>query len=400
MTRSQNDQPVPALKLSNRSQLPPFMAMDVMRLAAEMEAAGKDIVHLEIGQPSSSAPAPVIAALDKALADQRSHGYALSMGMPALRQRIADHYAAWYGTRLSADRVAVTVGSSTGFALAFMAAFDAGDKIAIPVPGYPAYRNLMIAMGLQPVPVAAGPDQGWLPDLDALEASGDIPAGLIIASPHNPTGVVMQPAELARICSWCRRHGVRLISDEIYHGLSYTGRCDTVLNHTDDAIVISSLSKYFSMTGWRIGWMVLPDQLISATERLAQNLYISAPTPNQIAAVHAFDCEAELDSHVRRYQENRQILMEGLPDIFLGNAAPCDGAFYLYADISALSGNSIDFARDLLNKTGVATTPGADFDPVDGLSYLRLSFAGSTPSIAEAVKRITGYVETCRSNAA
>ncbi len=399
-THRENTARQPGLKLSRRSALPPFMAMDVMRLAAELDAAGEDIVHLEVGQPSSSAPAPVIAALTDSMQEQRTHGYAVAMGIPALRQRIADHYADWYGQRLDAGQVAVTVGSSTGFALAFMAAFDAGDKIAIPAPGYPAYRNLMIGMGLEPVPVAAGPEQNWLPDLEALEASGDIPDGLIIASPHNPTGVVMSEEVLAHICSWCDRHGVRLISDEIYHGLSYTGRCETVLNYTDNAIVISSLSKYFSMTGWRIGWMILPDQLITATERLAQNLYISAPTPNQIAAVKAFDCQDELDGHVRRYRENREILLSGLPEIFLGKAAPCDGAFYIYADISQLSENSIEFARDLLNKTGVATTPGADFDPVDGLRYLRLSFAGATPAMHEAVRRISQFVAELRSDAA
>ena len=390
----------PTLKIAKRSKMPPFMAMDVMRLAAELDAQGHDIVHLEVGQPSSSAPKPVMDALVDSMGQQKSHGYAVALGITELRQRIAEHYQEWYQIDLDSERVAVTVGSSTGFAISFMSAFDVGDRIAIPNPGYPAYRNLMLGMGLEPVILPAGAEEGWMPRLQDMEKWDRLPDGLMIASPHNPTGVVIPDAELKEICEWCDKNGVRLISDEIYHGLSYTGRCETALKYTDNAIIINSLSKYFSMTGWRIGWMILPEQLISAAEKLAQNLYISAPTPNQIASVKAFDCSDELDQHVERYQENRQILLSGLPSEFLGNAAPCDGAFYIYADISALSDDSIAFAKELLDQTGVATTPGVDFDPINGHRFLRLSFAGSTATMHEAVKRINGFVAAYKQDAA
>ena len=390
----------PTLKISERSKMPPFMAMDVMRLAAELDADGGDIVHLEVGQPSSPAPQPVINALSASMVKQKTHGYSVALGIPELRKRIAKHYEEWYGLNIDSKRVAVTVGSSMAFAISFLAAFDVGDRIAIPNPGYPAYRNLMIGMGLEPVILPAGPKEGWLPRLQDMEKWEKLPDGLMIASPHNPTGVVISNEELKNICEWCDGNNVRLISDEIYHGLSYTDRCETALKYNDNAIVINSLSKYFSMTGWRIGWMILPEQLVNAAEKLAQNLYISAPTPNQIAAVKAFDCSEELDLHVQRYRENRQVLLSGLPSEFLGKAAPCDGAFYIYADISALSVDSISFAKKLLDESGVATTPGVDFDPINGHRYLRLSFAGSKNSMHEAVKRINTFVDAYKRDAA
>ncbi len=390
----------PNLKISDRSKMPPFMAMDVMRHAAELDADGVDIVHLEVGQPSSPAPRKVIEALYESMEQQRTHGYSVALGIPELRERIALHYQEWYNVEIDPKRVAVTVGSSMAFAISFMAAFDVGDKIAIPNPGYPAYRNLMLGMGLEPVILPAGPKEGWVPRLEDMKKWHRLPDGIMIASPHNPTGVVIPDDELKNICDWCDKNGVRLISDEIYHGLSYTGRCETALKYNDNAIVVNSLSKYFSMTGWRIGWMILPEQLVNAAEKIAQNLYISAPTPNQIAAVKAFDCVEELDQHVTRYKENRQILLSGLPADFLGKSAPCDGAFYIYADISALSVDSISFAKDLLKETGVATTPGVDFDPNNGHLYVRLSFAGSTNTMHEAVKRITKFIEAYKRNAA
>ena len=390
----------PTLKVSNRSKMPPFMAMDVMRLAAELEADGSDIVHLEVGQPYSPAPQKVIDALAASMGQLKTHGYSVALGIPELRLRIADHYEQWYGEKIGPERVAVTVGSSMAFAISFLATFDIGDKIAIPNPGYPAYRNLMLGMGLEPVTLNAGPSEGWVPKLKDMEKWDNLPDGLMIASPHNPTGVIISDNELKDICEWCDKNGVRLISDEIYHGLSYKGRCETALKYSDNVIVINSLSKYFSMTGWRIGWMILPEQLLNTAEKLAQNLYISAPTPNQIAAIEAFDCSEELDQNIKRYKENRNILLSGLPAEFLGNAAPCDGAFYIYADISALSVDSINFAKKLLDETGVATTPGVDFDPINGHRYLRLSFAGSTQTMNEAVKRINAFVLNYKRNAA
>jgi len=390
----------PTLKVSNRSKMPPFMAMDVMRLAAELEGDGSDIVHLEVGQPCSPAPQKVIDALASSMGQLKTHGYSVALGIPELRLRIADHYQQWYGEKIGPERVAVTVGSSMAFAISFLATFDIGDKIAIPNPGYPAYRNLMLGMGLEPVTLNAGPSEGWVPRLKDMEKWDNLPDGLMIASPHNPTGVIISDNELKDICEWCDKNGVRLISDEIYHGLSYKGRCETALKYSENVIVINSLSKYFSMTGWRIGWMILPEQLLNTAEKLAQNLYISAPTPNQIAAIAAFDCSEELDQNVRRYKENRNILLSGLSAEFLGNAAPCDGAFYIYADISALSVDSINFAKKLLDETGVATTPGVDFDPINGHRYLRLSFAGATQTMHEAVKRINEFVLTYKRDAA
>ena len=383
----------PTLKIAGRASLPPFMAMDVMAKAAAMEQAGQDVLHLEIGQPSSSAPKAVLAAMPEILSAQRNHGYSIALGLPALRARISKHYQDWYGLDVPIERIAVTVGSSTGFALSFMAAFDAGDRIALPNPGYPAYRNLMLGMGLEPVMLPAGVEEGWMPSLKAMEKMDRMPDGLIIASPHNPTGVIMDARTLREICAFCRANQVRLISDEIYHGLSYQGRAQSALHFTQDAFIMNSMSKYFSMTGWRIGWMVVPEQMTGAVERLAQNLYISAPTPNQLAAIHAFDCHDELEQHCQRYQQNREILLQGLPAAFLGQAAPCDGAFYLYCDISALSHDSIAFAAELLDKTGVATTPGVDFDQENGHRYIRISFAGDTDTIKEAVKRISAFVE-------
>ncbi len=394
-----NSQPK-TLKVSARSALPPFLALDVLRKASELTQAGRDIVHLEIGQPSTCAPARVNDALAAALSDTAAHGYSVAFGVPSLRTAICRHYQDWYDQQLPIDRVAVTVGSSTAFALAFLSAFDAGDRIVVPTPGYPAYRNLMQGLGIEAVPLKAGPAQGWKPLLAEMDSWEQLPDGLMIASPSNPTGTVLDDAELSAICSWCERNGVRLISDEIYHGLTYGKRAQTVLNFTSNAIVVNSLSKYFSMTGWRIGWMVLPEDLIAPCEKMAQNLFISAPTPNQIAAAHAFECTDELEQHRRRYEENRNILLASLPKAMTAKAAPCEGAFYLYADISAYSDDALGFAELLLAQENVAVTPGVDFDPVDGNRYLRLSFAGATKDMHEAASRINRFISGYKSNAA
>ncbi len=387
-------------KVSKRSALPPFLALDVMRKAGELSQAGEDIVHLEVGQPSSAAPKGASRALIEALEQTPTHGYSVAFGVMGLRKRLVRHYNEWYDARPHTDNIAITVGSSTAFALAFMAAFDEGDRIALPTPGYPAYRNLMEGLGLQAVPLTAGPDQGWRPMLAEMESWETLPEGLMIASPSNPTGVVLSDSELSEICRWCDERKVRLISDEIYHGLVYGCRAETALNYTKNAIVINSMSKYFSMTGWRIGWMILPDDLVVAVEKLAQNLFISAPTPNQIAAITAFDCTHELEAHCRRYALNREILMAGLPREMIEGAAPCDGAFYLYADISQFSDNALEFSDSLLACERVAVTPGIDFDPDNGHHYVRLSFAGRSSNMQEACKRIHRFVDDLRGDAA
>ncbi|MGC6517206.1 MAG: pyridoxal phosphate-dependent aminotransferase [Candidatus Puniceispirillaceae bacterium] len=382
------------IKQSRRSHIPSFLALEGLRKAKVLEAAGADIMHLEIGQPSSPAPKLVTQALIQALSHSDSHGYSVAMGLPELREAIAGQYQRAYDYRVSADKIAVTVGSSTAFALAFLTAFDEGDKVALPTPGYPAYRNLMMAMGIEPVALPARAAQGWLPALEEMERWDSLPDGLIIASPHNPTGVVLSDSELRVICQWCDKHGVRLISDEIYHGLSYGKPTTTAAHHSKNAIIISGFSKYYSMTGWRLGWMLLPDDLVEATQKLIESLFISAPTPNQIGAIAAFDASEELDENLRRYEVNRSLLMKGLRPEFLGNYAPCDGAFYLYADVSAITDDSRRLADDLLHKAGVAVTPGIDFDPQEGHKHIRLSFAGATKDMTEAVQRINHYLET------
>ena len=381
-----------SLKIGKTKQIPAFLAMQVMQDAQRLEAAGHDIMHLEIGQPSTPPPDTVSQALTAALARTATHGYSVAFGLPALRQRISAHYEDWYGIAPDWNQIAITPGSSLGFAISFLAAFDTGDHIAIATPGYPAYRNLMTALGLVPDLIPARANQAWMPDLGALEKSGTLPDGILLASPANPTGVVIDDDDLADICAWCSRHSVRLIMDEIYHGLTY-GRCSTTaLKFNQNAIIVNSFSKYFCMTGWRLGWIILPHDLVDNAEKIAQNLFISAPTPNQYGALAAFECYDEFDAHLSRYQDNRDTLLAGLPAEFLGQHAPANGAFYLYVDIGAISNDAGDFARRMLHEAGVAATPGTDFDQNQGGRYLRLSYAGSSHTIATAIDRINSWL--------
>ena len=382
------------LKIGKTNRIPAFLAMQVMQDAQRLEATGHEIMHLEVGQPSTPPPDAVNRALTAALGRSATHKYSVAFGHPALRQRISAHYRDWYGIAPDWNKIAITAGSSLGFAVSFLAAFDAGDHIAIATPGYPAYRNLMVALGLVPELIPARADQAWLPDLKALEKSGTLPDGILLASPANPTGVVIDDDNLADICAWCARKGVRLVMDEIYHGLTYGVRGTTALKFDQSAIIVNSFSKYFCMTGWRLGWVILPDDLVDNAEKIAQNLFISAPTPNQHGALAAFDCYAEFDAHLPRYQDNRDRLLAGLPAEFLGRHAPADGAFYLYADIGAISDNAGDFARRMLHEAGVAVTPGIDFDQTEGGRYLRLSYAGSSRTITTAINRINDWLPT------
>ena len=382
------------IKQSQRSDIPTFLALEGLRKAKALESDGADIIHLEIGQPSTAAPKIVTDALIEALGRTDSHGYSVAMGMPELREAIVDHYQKSYEFTCEIDNIAVTVGSSTAFALAFMAAFDEGDRVALPTPGYPAYRNLMMAMGIEPVALPARSEQSWMPSLEEMDSWDELPDGLIVASPHNPTGVVLSDDELKEICEWCEARGVRLISDEIYHGLSYDKPTTTAAHHSKSAIIVSGFSKYFSMTGWRLGWMIVPDDLLVPIQKLIANLFISAPTPNQLGAVKAFEAQEDLDQNIARYRANRDILLKGLLPEFLGDHAPCEGAFYLYADVSALTDDSVKLADDLLSKAGVAVTSGLDFDPEQGGKHLRLSFAGSSEDMHEAVLRINAFVQS------
>jgi len=371
----------------------PFIVMDVMAAAAEKEAAGDTVIHLEVGQPSTPAPKGAIAAAHAALDTDRM-GYVAALGMPVLRERIALHYREAYGCEVSAERVIVTTGSSGGFPLAFLASFDAGERVALAAPGYPAYRNILAALNLEAVDLPTSAADRYQPTVAALEKAieqtGPI-AGLIVASPSNPTGTMVTRAELAELARWCDRHQVRLISDEIYHGIVYEGQTASAAEVSDHAIVVNSFSKYFSMTGWRVGWLVVPPELVRPIERLAQNFFISVPTISQHVALAAFDCQDELNGHVQRYRANRDLLMKGLPGAGLDRLTPAQGAFYLYADVSHLTNDSRDFCKRMLAETGVATTPGVDFDRARGAGTLRISFAGSTAEMEDAVRRLKAW---------
>ncbi|TSD84981.1 aminotransferase class I/II-fold pyridoxal phosphate-dependent enzyme [Mycobacterium sp. KBS0706] len=375
------------MKISRRGQVPPFIVMDVMTAAAAREKTHGDVLHLEVGQPSTPAPAGVLAAAQAALRDDKI-GYTVALGIPPLRQAIADHYGRAYGTTVAPQQVVVTTGSSGAFLLAFLAAFDVGDRVALAAPGYPAYRNILTALGIEVVEIPAGPDTRYQPTPELLEKHGGKLAGLIIASPANPTGTMLSPEALADLTAYCEAKSIRLVSDEIYHGITYGMGTATALQTSGSAIIVNSFSKYYSMTGWRLGWLVLPEELLRPVECLAQNLTISPPTLSQYAAVAAFDCGEELDRNVARYARNRSLLLEALPRAGFDRLAPADGAFYLYAEIGHLTNDSVEFCRRMLAETGVAATPGVDFDPVRGHATMRFSFAGATGEMAEAADRL------------
>lgn len=377
---------------SRRSGIASFIVMDVMRAAAAREAAGHRVIHMEVGQPGTSAPKAAREAVKRAL-DADTLGYTMALGMPELRQRIAGLYRTWYGLDIDPARVAVTSGSSAAFVLSFLTLFDQGARVGLPSPGYPCYRHVLSALGQRPVILETNAATRWMPTLTQVEQSieRDRLDGVLIASPANPTGTMMEPDRLSAISRACRDRGVWFISDEIYHGLSYGLPDRSALSFSDDAIVINSFSKYFSMTGWRVGWMVMPERLLPAVERLAQNLYISPPAVAQIAAIGAFDGIEELEANKRIYRANRDLLLEGLPQTGLDQLVPADGAFYLYADVSRFTADSLAFAKQMLEETGIAATPGVDFDEARGLNFLRFSYAGTTADMAEAIERLRAW---------
>ncbi|MBX9846399.1 MAG: aminotransferase class I/II-fold pyridoxal phosphate-dependent enzyme [Xanthobacteraceae bacterium] len=379
---------------SARSDVPAFMVMDVMAAAARIEAAGGRVIHMEVGQPAAGAPGPAVEAVRAALGSGPL-GYTESLGIPSLRMRIARHYADAYGHAVETDRVIVTTGSSGAFVLAFLSMFEAGDRVAIANPGYPPYRHILTALGCEPVLIETDAASRFAITGESLRAAHRKKplAGVLVASPANPTGTMMTPQALADLIRVADEEGIRFISDEIYHGLDYAMPAETALRLSDDAVVINSFSKYFCMTGWRIGWMVVPPQLVRAVDRLQGNLSISVPTLSQIAAQAAFDGRDELEAIKHGYEDNRKILIEGLPKAGLDKFLPVDGAFYLYADISVFSDDSFDFAKRLLQEAHVAATPGVDFDPVDGRHYLRFCYAGSAADMRAAVERIGGWLK-------
>jgi aspartate/methionine/tyrosine aminotransferase len=382
------------LKPSKRSDVPPFIVMDVMAAAAQREAQGAHIIHMEVGQPAAPAPATAIKATQGALARGRI-GYTETLGIPSLRARIARHYQDAYDLALDPARVVVTTGSSGGFILAFLSMFEPGDRVALANPGYPPYRHILSALGCEPVLIETSAETRWALSAKALIAAHQRAPlkGVVIASPANPTGTMMDADALTRLIAVAEAEGIRVISDEIYHGLDYAFAAETAANTSERVVVINSFSKYFCMTGWRVGWMVVPDPLVRPIERLQGNLAISVPTLAQVAAEAAFDGREEMEAVKHGYEENRRILTEGLPKAGLDKFLPVDGAFYLYADISRFSDDSLDFAKRMLNEANVAATPGIDFDPVNGRHFLRFCYAGSSAEIHEAVDRIGRWLK-------
>ncbi|GFG74230.1 aminotransferase [Mycobacterium botniense] len=382
-----------------RAGVPPFYVMDVWLAAAERQRTHADVVNLAAGQPSAGAPEPVRAAAAAALRHNQL-GYSVALGIPELREAIAASYQHRYGLRVSADEVVVTTGSSGGFLLAFLACFDVGDRVVLSRPGYPCYRNILSALGCEVVEIECGPQTRFQPTLEMLAAVDPPVHGVVLASPANPTGTVIPPHELTAIASWCEDTGARLISDEVYHGLVYPGAPPTscAWQVSRNALVVNSFSKYFAMTGWRLGWLVVPPDLLRAIDRLTGNFTICPPVLSQHAAVAAFTPEAiaEADGHLHQYSINRALLLDGLRGLGIERLAPADGAFYVYADVSDFTADSATFCSKLLADTGVAIAPGIDFDTARGNSFVRLSFAGPMSDIEEALRRMRPWLEKNR----
>ncbi|SDF58960.1 Aspartate/methionine/tyrosine aminotransferase [Lentzea fradiae] len=375
------------LTVAARADVPPFHVMDVLSAAARRQRTHGDVISLAAGQPSSPAPKPVRDAAVKAVTDQPL-GYTEQLGIPELREAIAGHYDRQYGLEVTPDDVVVTTGSSGAFTLAFLAAFDPGDKVALARPGYPAYRNILKALGCEVVELPCGPETRFQPTVEMLDPGLK---GVIVASPANPTGTVAAVEPIAR---WCEDNGVQLVSDEIYHGISYGEPLRCAWETSRDAIVVNSFSKAFAMTGWRLGWMLLPERLRRAVDCLTGNFTLCPPALAQYAAVEAFheDAYAETAGHLERYRVNRDLLVQGLTSLGIDKLAPADGAFYVYADVRHLTDDSMAFCKKLLDDTGVAIVPGIDFDPVDGHHFVRMSFAGSTQDIEEALRRLKAWL--------
>jgi aspartate/methionine/tyrosine aminotransferase len=379
------------VSLSARSGVEPFHVMRVIDAVVARRAAGLPVIDLSAGQPSTPAPASVRAAAHLAL-DADRIGYTNALGIPSLRAAIAGHYRHAYGIDVDPASVAVTTGSSGGFLYSFLAAFDVGDTVVMARPGYPAYRNMLAALGCRVVELPCGPQSRFQPTVDHLDALDEAPTGLVIASPANPTGTMVDTAELAALGAWCDAHGTRLISDEIYHGITYGGPASSAWQTSRNAIVVNSFSKYFCMTGWRIGWLLVPAELTDAVDRLAGNFAICPPALSQLAAVAAFDGYDELDANVARYSANRALALDGLRAIGLDRLAPADGAFYVWADVSRWTSDSMAFTARLLAEAGVAIAPGIDFDPVDGGRYVRMCFAGDADDISQAIELMGGWL--------
>jgi len=377
------------MRNSTRSAVDPFIVMDVMQAATAAEEAGRHVIHMEVGQPGTGAPKGAAEALTKAMGEG-ALGYTVALGLPALRKRIAQMYGEWYNVDLDPARVVITPGSSGGFLLAFTALFDSGDRVGIGAPGYPSYRQILRALGMQPVDLPAAPENRYQPV--AADFAGQDLRGLLVASPANPSGTMLDRSALLALTEACAANDMSFISDEIYHGIEYDKKAVTALEVTDDCYVINSFSKYFSMTGWRVGWMVVPEDQVRVVERIAQNMFICAPHASQIAALAAMDCDDELQANLAVYRRNRDLMIDGLKEAGFTDIAPPDGAFYVYADVSRFTDDSRAFAAEILDKAGVAVTPGLDFDPARGHKTLRFSYARSTADMEEGIARLKAFM--------
>jgi aspartate/methionine/tyrosine aminotransferase len=382
------------IRPSARSDVPPFMVMDVMAAAARIEAAGGRVIHMEVGQPAAAAPASAIAAARAALASGRL-GYTETLGMASLRARIARHYDETYGVAIDPGRVVVTTGSSAAFILTFLALFEPGDRVAVALPGYPPYRHILSALGCEAVAIETTQATRWAitPEILLAEHRKARLTGVLVASPANPTGTMMTAEALRDLIVAAHGEGIRFISDEIYHGLDYAFPAGTAARISDECVIINSFSKYFCMTGWRVGWVVAPEPLVRPLDRLQGNLAVCVPTLSQIAAEAAFDGRAEMEAVKHGYEENRRILLDGLPEAGFDTFLPVDGAFYLYADVSRFSDDSFEFAKRMLAQTHVAATPGVDFDPLKGRHFIRFCYAGATADMHEAVERLANWLK-------
>lgn len=381
------------MKNSARGSVDPFIVMDVMEAASKIEKAGHDVIHLEVGQPGTSAPILAKESVIDSLSAS-TLGYTVALGIPELRKKIAELYWHWYKVKVDPQRIIVTHGSSGAFLLAFTGLFDVGDSVGIGSPGYPSYRQILKALSLNTVTIKALSDNKFQPvPTDVINNKLD---GLLVASPANPTGSMLNRDELEKLMAACKKKETAFISDEIYHGIEYETRAVSALEVSDDCFVINSFSKYFSMTGWRLGWIVVPNKHIRQFERLAQNMFICAPHISQIAALGALDAHHELNQNVQTYKTNRAMLAEQLPNLGLAKFAPPDGAFYFYVDVSEYTDNSVNFANEILEEVNVAVTPGIDFDPDRGLKTIRLSYACSTPDLKEGLKRLNNFMSKYR----
>lgn len=374
------------------AQVDPFQALAISRLAHALQAEGRSVIHMEFGQPSTGAPRAAITKAHQVL-DTEAMGYWES---PALKARLARHYREMYGVTVEAEQFILTCGASPALVMALSSSFSPGDRIALARPGYVAYRNALRGLHLQPVEIPCGPQSRFQLTADSLAALDPPPQGVIVASPANPTGTIIAAAQLEALALVCRERKITIVSDEIYHGISYIGPAHSMIEFEPQALIVNSFSKYFSMVGWRLGWLLVPREQLERTRAYMSNMFLTAPSLSQHAGLVALDCRAELEGYVATYARNRELLLEALPRLGLLNIAPPDGAFYIYADVGHLTNDSLEFCKSLLRDTGVATAPGIDFDPVAGHRHMRMSFAVSTPEVATAIERMTPWFEKRR----